>query len=296
MEEENARLLKDKQKAEQSYKDTKDKLGELTKLMFHVEDEKRDLQIEVSQLTVKVQALTDIIERNVTTPQEDIRVQSQNVIATNEQQIQKIKDLMVKEVNEWKEKYKKMEVENYQLNHEMDELSIVLQALQNEKQRILASKAEEEEAAIRNALLQNNHYVESTPAAEETTKIESIPPPPEAEFSAPPPPDSGPPTPPPISTAKKHRHHHKKEKTEQPKIHSTEVPAEGRDALLAAISKPGILKHVETKTKGDKSEMKGLDEDNPLAAIAKALIARRAAIEDTNEDDGELWEESQGWD
>ncbi|ELR16613.1 uncharacterized protein ACA1_088580 [Acanthamoeba castellanii str. Neff] len=65
------------------------------------------------------------------------------------------------------------------------------------------------------------------------------------------------------------------------------LAANSRDALLAAIKNPSALHHVSKEEKNDVAA----DDGNVLNIIARALLARRAAIKDEDEnEDEELWE------
>jgi hypothetical protein len=75
-----------------------------------------------------------------------------------------------------------------------------------------------------------------------------------------------------------------------PSLSADGLEANSRDALLAAIKNPGgLLRHVDPKSK--EKQDTASEDGNVLNIIARALLARRTAIKDDEEnEDEELWE------
>lgn len=108
----------------------------------------------------------------------------------------------------------------------------------------------------------------------------------------PPAPPPGPPGPPPPSAPSPPKAPKAPAAPTAPAVTSSgALAANSRDALLAAIKNPSALHHVESnKSKEEKNDV-AADDGNVLNIIARALLARRAAIKDEDEnEDEELWE------
>jgi len=130
------------------------------------------------------------------------------------------------------------------------------------------------------ATKQSTEKPTATTKHEESNNVPAPPPMSEDGGVPPPPPMGGPPPPPSLDMPKPVK------KVREPKEKAAPQPrtsTDGRNALLDAIRNPQKLKHVDEQKQGAKGEV-DLNDQSILNIIAKALVERRNAVDDTQED------------